>query len=154
MLLGLEVYPWRAADPAHLDVVRLVVSARNIGARQVWNDFEHRLDLGIEAALGFLTLGEFILQSRNLRHQFSSGGLVLGSLRLADLLRGRVPARLRLLQRCQLRTPLFVQGDNLGRQRVEPARLQSGVKSGRVLADPFDVEHGRLPSVADRYADL
>ena len=45
-----------------------------------------------------LALGEHLLQRRHLGHQLRPPGLVLRRLGLADLLRGRVAARLRLLQ--------------------------------------------------------
>ena len=83
-----------------------------------------------------------LLQLRHLGHQRVRPRLVLLRLRLADLLRQRVAALLRLL-RCRDGAPaLLVERDELRRHRREPALREAVVEGLRVVADEADVVHG------------
>lgn len=82
-----------------------------------------------------LDFGDFGLQT-------VGRGLVLGAHGLADLLGGGIAAFLRVLQLGDMLTTLLVQLDQAGRLRLDAPFRQSCVKRLRILADPFDVEHG------------
>ncbi len=100
------------------------------------------LELGVELPLLLLALLDDLLEFRDLGHQLGGRRLVLGGLRLADLLGGRVAARLRLLQLGQVQPPRLVELKEFLRQRREPALLEAGVEGFGVVSDPLDVEHG------------
>src|SRR5207249_1809677 len=83
-------------------------------------------------------------------HQLGGRRLVLGALGLADLLRRRIAPRLRLLQPRGHLAPRLVERDQIGRElhlaaRRQPALPQPRVERVRIISDPLDVEHGRLP---------
>jgi hypothetical protein len=101
----------------------------------------------VRRALLDLALGERVFQRIDLGHQRGGLRLVLGGLGLANLLGRRVAPLLRLLQARHDLAPSFVQFKKLRCElhvaaRRDAALLQAGVEHLRVVAYPFDVEHG------------
>ena len=136
-LADLEVLPrlvgpgelGRGADLAHLLVALLVGADGHIVGRQVGDDRERLGERLVCRAPLVLALGQLVLERRHLGHQRAGLGLVLGGLGLADLLGGRVAARLRLLQPRHHPAPRLVERDQIARELDIPARRDARASS-------------------------
>ena len=132
---------WRA-NLADFLVARLVRTFRHVVTRQVRNDFERRLDLGIDAPLLVLTGRDRALEVLDFAHQFGGERVVLCGLGLTDILRYGIAARLRVLQNGEANAALLIEcGERLRLGRQSPA-LERGIECAGVVFDPFDVVHG------------
>lgn len=136
------------ADFADFDVAFFVRPERHVLARCIGYDGKRVANFRVELALVLFAFGDRLLEFGDLGHQPRCGCFVFRGLRLADFLRCRVPLRLRFLQLGQERAALFVEGDKARRLRLEPASAQTLIEGGRVVSDPFDVEHGSASSRA------
>ena len=143
MLLGFEGEFAGRAHAAHLDVAVLVRPIGHIRARQVGDDLQQLLQLGLKSAALVLALGQHVLQRGNLGHQLGGERIIFGGLRLADLLGRRIAPRLSILQGCDRGAPGLVQLDESGTHGYQPAPRKGVVEGLRVVADGFDVVHGR-----------
>src|SRR5690348_1570782 len=91
----------------------------------------HRRDRALE-------LGDF-------GHQCLRACRVRGPLGLADLLRRRIAARLRLLEPENARAPAFVETEEPRRLARQSAPCQTPIECVRIIANPFDVVHEGTP---------
>ena len=98
VLLGLEAELRRRADLSHLDVVVGAGANRHVGKRQVRDDGESIHERLVELTFLLGSRSDDLFQLGDLGHKLGGRRLVLRRLRLANLLRGGVAARLRLLQ--------------------------------------------------------
>ena len=152
MLLRLEVDAARLADLAHLDIVVLVLADRHVVERHVGDHRQRVVErlvettlLGLGALDEALDLADLGLQPLGQRH-------VLVAHRIADLLRGGVAAFLCLLQVDEMLAARLVPGDQVidggARLVLRPLALHQRIdKRLRFVANPFDVEHGRIPII-------
>ncbi len=145
MLLGLETEFRRRANLPQLDIGLLVRPNRHVICRHIGNSREHIAQLLIKPFLGSLALLDRAFECGDLIHQPLGGSFVLARLGLADLLRRRVAAGLRLLQFLNRGAALLVQAQNLseGFACAVGAAIGQALNEGvPVLANPFDVEQG------------
>ena len=132
----------RNVVPFHFLICVRARAVRHIGQGQVRDRFQQFDDGAVEPALSLLALLDDGLELGHLLHQALCRCLVLGALGLADLLRGGVAARLRLLQLRQMLAARLVALQDLGRHRWQAAPGEAPVESILVLADETDVVHG------------
>ena len=127
---------------AILDVAVLVGALGHVRVRAVRDRGEAFVeDLG-GFCLSRVQRRRLVLQARDLGHQTLRPGLVLRLLGAADLLGEGIAALLVGLGRRDRGFARVVQGDELGRERRQPAPAQGVVEGVRILADGADVVHG------------
>jgi hypothetical protein len=145
MLFRLEIELRWSADLTQLLIRRLVRPERNVARRHVGDARKKVPQLVVDGALFLLAGLDLALQRADLLHQTPCFGFVLLLLRLADLLRGGVSLRLRLLQILNRFAALFVAlqqpGENVARA-LKTAIVKPFDEGILILANPFDVEQG------------
>ena len=99
----------------------------------------------VELGGGLLLLrvhrGHAVLEVSDLGHQRAGAAFVLRLLRLADLLRGGVAARLRLLEFRDRGAAALVERDQVRRLGRETAPCEAAIEGVGVVANPPDVVH-------------
>src|SRR4029450_306419 len=147
MLLGLERKFLRRADIAQNDIGLCVRPDRHLGRGRVRNGREQVSQLIVEPLLVSLTFLNCDLERSDLRHEALGPLLVLARFGLADFLGGCIARGLSLLQFLNRRAALLVKAENSiqrgARACLEAAISQPFDEGLRIVADPFDVEHGR-----------
>ena len=124
-----------------LNIVFCILTVGHLVERQVRN-FRQRV-VQLFGDLLFLSLhgGDQGFQLRDFRHQRLRGCLVFLGLSLANLLRGRIPARLRAFKLLNDGAPAFVDRQDAFCLRRKPAAGKPTIERRGVLADPLDVVH-------------
>ncbi len=82
-----------------------------------------------------------VLELGDLRHQRPGPGVVLRSFRFGDFLRGRVAARLRMLEPGDAGAAALVDGDEARGLARKAAPRETAIEGFGVFANPFDVVH-------------
>ena len=141
MLLRLECVVAFFAEYMMLDVAARVGAVRHVIERRVGDLRKLLVERGGQSFLLVLHRRQRGLELGDFGHQLARLGLILRLFRVADFLRRRIAAGLRLLEFCDGCPPLFVQRHELFRQRIEPAPFQAAVEDVRMLANPLDVVH-------------
>ena len=140
MLLRLEIERRPVADPAELDIRRLVRAHRHILERQVGDHLQRRRQRILGAFLLGLQFAEPVF------HRADPGDDVRNvpalGLRPADVLRQRVPLRLQRLGFRLRFAPARVEGNQGRALRRQAAARQGGVEGFGVVANPADIVHG------------
>ena len=131
-----------------LDIGALVLAVRHLIERQIGNLRKRLVELRRKLLFLRFERGNLGLEARDLGHERLGGGFLVALLRSADLLRRRVAPRLGRLGLLNRRAPALVERDQLSRFRRQAAPRQSAVEFLLVLADPFDVVHGRSLSAS------
>ena len=145
MLLRVEGEVALVAMAAHFHIGVLVGADRHAVEGQVRQDRKRVLQFGVEpAAIVFLVL-HGRLDRRDFGLELLGELSVLGAERFADFLGGSVAALLQRLQFADQFAALAVDLQEFGRHRRRAARTHRVVESSGVFANPFDVEHDRLP---------
>jgi hypothetical protein len=140
------------ANHALDDVAGLVGTDGYIVQRDVRNAREGVVELGLDFAAVLFERRHGVLQVGNLGLQLIGElGILLRHGR-ADILRGRIAARLHVLQRLKVRTAAFVERDQRCRQRLRAPLRQGGVQHLGILTDPFDIKHFRSTRWSDHGA--
>lgn len=139
MLSGLEIkLPGRPPFPKR-DIVILVGTVGNIVGQNVGQAFQNRFQPYSDLLGVNLDRGQTVLQPL---HFVDQGGCILTlALGLADLLRGRIAARLHGLHLGQQAAMLLVQRKDLGRLRLDAPTLERRVELVWVVADGLEVVH-------------
>ena len=99
------------------------------------------VERGLRRLLDRLQLRHRLLDRGDFGLQRLDGGGVLARGRRADLLRGRVPPLLRLLQVRDRRAAAIVERQQLGGAGRQAAAREPRVESGGIVADGPDVVH-------------
>src|SRR4029079_8723484 len=142
VLFRLECVVTLFAEHMMLDIAAGVGAIRHFVERRVGDLREFLVERSGQSFLLFLHRGQQGFELGDFGHQLACLGLILCLLRVADFLRRRVAASLRLLKFCDGRSALFVERHELFRQRLQPAPFQAAVEGVRMLANPLDVVHG------------
>ncbi len=131
------------APPARdFDIFLLIRAIRHIGAGQVGDNLQRRLQLCRQFIRAGLQRGHLFLERRNLGLDHLGRVLVTLGHRHADQLGGFVATRLRDLHGGRRGAAVFVERNQLGRQRLQPAPGQPCIKSLGVLSDKANIVHG------------
>ena len=141
MLLRLKGVGALLAIVMMLHIAVLVGAVRHFIKRQVRNLRELRLQLVFDLLHRGFKLGQLGLEFADLGHQRVGAHIVLSLLGLADLLRGRVAPRLRLLRCLNGRAALFIDRDQGRRQCLQPAARERLIESVGVFSNPANVVH-------------
>ena len=152
MFLWLEIEGRRLPDRAHELVVVLVRPHGHVIERHIGDRSQLGLDGSIHLPFRLLAGLNELLEFSHFRHKLLGGVLVLRCLGLADLLGGRIAARLGLLQAGQMTAARIVHFNQFGRRRLETTAPQSLVERVRIFTNPFDIKHGLCPLNAAGFA--
>ena len=142
MVLDREIEDRRIADPAELDIGRLVRALRDVLGRQIGQPGEQRLERIVEAALGLFERGHALLQRGGLGDQGRGiGARLLG---LADLLGNIVAPGLEALKIGLHAAPLGIERDDRPRLGLQPALPHTEIEPVGILPDPTQIEQSKL----------
>ena len=132
----------RGAPAGDLDVVVLVGAVGDFGGGEVGERCQPGFERGGGFGLRGFERGQVFLDARDFGHDVGGARLVLGGLGGADRLACLVAAGEHLLRARLQRARLGIGGEQLGRERRQPAPGEAGVERFRGFADQLDVVHG------------
>ena len=140
MLSG-RVGAGRCAHAAHFHIALFVRPFRHFVKGQIGKGCEHEVELGGNAALQFLILGNDRFERGHFFLQGIGGGFVLAAHGLPDFLGSRIAAALGVLQFLHAIAAGLVEGEDFWRLRGHAAAGEGNVEALRILSYRFDVMH-------------
>jgi hypothetical protein len=130
--------------------LRLVLAVRNIGGRDVGDTRQRIGEFGRELALFVFGGRQRGLDLRDFGLQlFGELGILLAHCD-ADLLGGGIAARLHFLRLLNDSTAAFVERDERVGERLGATSGERRIEGGRIVTNPFDIEHGDTIVMAGR----